>query len=172
MLFVLSQSLQEFELLFRRFRPGLVHFASNIVHNAQDAEEIVHDMFLAVWEKKENLLLDDSLKNYLFTGVKNRCLNHIKKSRILFNDLDDNHAIPSPDADIISKINAMETEKRIHFLIDLLPPKCKTVFLLSRIHEFSYKEIAEILDLAPKTVENQIGIALKFLKEEMSRAVN
>jgi RNA polymerase sigma-70 factor, ECF subfamily len=162
-----SNSLEAFERFYRRFRPGLVHFASGIVQNADDAEEIVQDMFLAVWNKQEQLVFEDSLKNYMFTGVKNRCLNHIKKARLPFSDMPDDFAAPSLDANVMDKMQARETEGKIQLLIEMLPNKCRQVFLLSRIHELSYKEIAEIMDITPKTVENQIGLALKFLKQGM-----
>lgn len=150
-------------------RSGLVYFASNIVNNQTDAEEIVQDMFMAVWEKRDQLTFDDSLKNYLFTGVKNRCLNHIKKVKLSFSDLPDEFPIASMDANVVDHIQARETEVRIQLLIDMLPTKCKQVFLMSRMHELSYKEIANILEITPKTVENQIGLALKFLKSGMER---
>jgi RNA polymerase sigma-70 factor (ECF subfamily) len=67
----------------------------------------------------------------------------------------------------MDKMQARETEGKIQLLIEMLPNKCRQVFLLSRIHELSYKEIAEIMDITPKTVENQIGLALKFLKQGM-----
>lgn len=163
----MSNTLDDFEKLFRRYRGGLVHFAFNIVNNRPDAEEIVQDMFMAIWEKQGQLVFDDSLKNYLFTGVKNRCLNHIKKARLPFADMPDDFPIPSLDPGIVEKLQSGETEKRIQHLIDQLPAKCRLVFLLSRMQELSYKEIAFVMDISPKTVENQIGLALKFLKENI-----
>jgi RNA polymerase sigma-70 factor (ECF subfamily) len=65
----------------------------------------------------------------------------------------------------LEHLEAKESTAKINQLIDKLPTKCKQVFLFSRMHELSYKEIAELMDISPKTVENQIGLALKFLKE-------
>ncbi len=158
---------EDFEKLYRRYRAGLVHFANSIINSRPDAEEIVQDMFIAIWDKREQLAFDDTLKNYLFTGVKNRCLNHIKKARLAFSDMPDEFPVPSNDASITDHLQSRETEGRINYLINLLPTKCKMVFLLSRMHELSYKEIAAVMDITPKTVENQIGLALKFLKENM-----
>lgn len=163
-----NNSLDAFESLFRRYRNGLVHFAWNIVNNYSDAEEIVQDMFVAIWDKRDNLVFDDSLKNYLFTGVKNKCLNHIKRARLPFADMPDEFPLPSNDTNAAERMQGQEMEKRVHSLINRLPSKCRTVFLLSRMHELSYKEIAGIMDITPKTVENQIGIALKFLKENLN----
>lgn len=150
-----------------RFRPGLSSFAAAIVRNAEDADEIVNDVFMSIWEKQELLILDDSLKNYLFTSVKNRCLNHIKKARLPFAEMPDEFVAVSPAHAADKILEGKETQNRITQLIEQLPTKCKQVFLLSRMFDLSYKEIAEIMDISTKTVENQIGIALKFLKEHM-----
>lgn len=160
-----SQLQEKFEILYRQLQPALVGFARNIIHNASDADEIVNDVFLAVWDKKDQLELNMTLKSYLFTSVKNRCLNHIKKARLQFADMPDEFPVASTDPGILDKLQAAETNQRIQILIDMLPKKCKQVFLLSRLHELSYKEISELMEISPKTVENQIGIALKFLKE-------
>lgn len=157
-----------FEAFFRRYRAGLVHFAAGYVKDHSDAEEIVHDMFVAVWQKRDHLQIDETLKSYMFTGVKNRCLNHIKKARLPQTDMPEDYSFTSVDANALQQIQAAETERKIHLLIDQLPTKCRQVFLLSRIEELSYKEIAELMDITPKTVENQIGLALKFLKQGMN----
>lgn len=166
----MSPSLEQFEELYKRFRPGLVYFADSIINSRSDAEEIVQDMFMAIWNKQEQLIFDASLKNYLFTGVKNRCLNHIKKAKLPYAEMQDDFPIASLDANVLEKIQAQEMETRIQVLIDMLPNKCRQVFLLSRMHELSYKEIATIMDISPKTVENQIGLALKFLKQSIDRS--
>lgn len=140
-------------------------FAASIVKNHSDADELVNDVFVSIWEKRDHLILDDSLKNYLFTAVKNRCLNHIKKARLPFSDMPDDFNPPSPAHAADRLLEAKETQAYVTALIEQLPSKCKQVFLLSRMFDLSYKEIAEIMDISSKTVENQIGIALKFLKE-------
>ena len=77
----------------------------------------------------------------------------------------DEMPVPSKEHGALDHLEAKELSERITSVIDKLPTKCKQVFLLSRMHEMSYKEIAELMDISPKTVENQIGIALKFLRE-------
>lgn len=152
-----------------RFRPGLSSFASAIVRNTEDADEIVNDVFMSIWEKQELLILDESLKNYLFTSVKNRCLNHIKKARLPFSEMQDEFVAVSPAHTADRQLEGKELQNLITRLIEQLPTKCKQVFLLSRMFDLSYKEIAEIMDISTKTVENQIGIALRFLKENTGR---
>jgi RNA polymerase sigma-70 factor (family 1) len=166
----MAANLQEFEHIYRHFRSGLSSFARAIVRNENDADEIVNDVFLSVWEKRDSLELNLSLKNYLFTSVKNRCLNHIKKAKLPFAEMPDEfefHADINSNAQ--KQLENKELKSYIHNLIDQLPPKCKQVFLLSRYFDLSHKEISDVMDISPKTVENQIGIALKFLKEQSLR---
>jgi len=92
-------------------------------------------------------------------------LNFIKKSKLDYSDLSDDTPVFDAAVNVQTKLEAKEAEQKIHALIDMLPTKCRQIFLMSRIYELSYKEIAQVLDITPKTVENQISIALKFLKE-------
>jgi RNA polymerase sigma-70 factor (ECF subfamily) len=165
----LAKDLVAFEQLFRKFRPGLVAFATSIIGRSNDAEELVHDVFIAIWNRESNDLDPNGIKSYLFTSVKNRCLNFIKKSKLDVTDINDESPVFDANVNAHTSMVAKESEKRIHLLIDQLPKKCKQVFLMSRMYELSYKEIAEILEITPKTVENQISIALKFLKENFNK---
>ena len=165
----MAQDLVAFEQLFRKFRPGLVAFATSIIGRSNDAEELVHDVFIAIWNRESNDLDPNGIKSYLFTSVKNRCLNFIKKSKLDVTDINEEAPVFDANVNAHTSMVAKESEKRIHLLIDQLPKKCKQVFLMSRIYELSYKEIAEILEITPKTVENQISIALKFLKENFNK---
>ena len=165
----MAKDLVAFEQLFRKFRPGLVAFATSIIGRSNDAEELVHDVFIAIWNRESNDLDPNGIKSYLFTSVKNRCLNFIKNSKLDVTDINDESPVFDANVNAHTSMVAKESEKRIHLLIDQLPKKCKQVFLMSRIYELSYKEIAEILEITPKTVENQISIALKFLKENFNK---
>ncbi len=165
----MAQDLVAFEQLFRKFRPGLVAFATSIIGRSNDAEELVHDVFIAIWNRESNDLDPNGIKSYLFTSVKNRCLNFIKKSKLDVTDINDESPVFDANVNAHTSMVAKESEKRIQLLIDQLPKKCKQVFLMSRMYELSYKEIAEILEITPKTVENQISIALKFLKENFNK---
>lgn len=142
-----------------------MQFALSITRSVPDAEEVVNDVFIAIWERHNEVLAMEALKSYLFRAVKNRCLNQIKRHRLPFDEMKDEMPVRSKDFDALQHMEAKETGAKITELIDKLPTKCKQVFLFSRIHELSYKEIAELMDISPKTVENQIGLALKFLKE-------
>lgn len=142
-----------------------MQFAYSITRSTPDAEEVVNDVFIAIWERHQDLLGLETLKSYLFRAVKNRSLNQISRNRLPFDEMREEMPVPSKEFSALDQMEAKESSEKITTLIDKLPTKCKQVFLFSRVHELSYKEIAELMDISPKTVENQIGLALKFLKE-------
>lgn len=167
----MNQDIHQLETVFRKFRPGLVAFANTLVNNPDDAEEIVHDVFLSYWNGGQfrEIKDDNSLKSYLFTSVRNQSLNHIRKSKVDYNDLPDNDIYMDTDPGIVETIAAKEIQEKLAFLIEKLPGKCRQIFIMSRNYELSHKEIADLLDITPKTVENQISIALKFLRNYFPR---
>lgn len=137
------------------------------VKSAEDADEIVNDTFLAAWHKKDELILDDSIKNYLYTIVRNKSLNLIKKKKLDAVMLDAEYEIASSDISIIEHLQAKETEKLIFEVIEKLPPRCKQIFILSRRESMPNKEIAALMQLSEKTIENQITIAIRVIKESL-----
>jgi len=164
----LSTKHQQFESLFNLFAKKLVGFAHTYVGNVKEAEGVVHDCFLAIWEKKESLTLDEGLKSYLYTSVRNKSLNVLQKRKIFATEVSEGTLevagdIPNP----VQQLSKKETERIIFEAIEALPPKCKRIFLLSRTEHLSYKEIASLLEINAKTVENQIAIALKSIREKM-----
>lgn len=159
----------KFEALFKKYRSGMLHFALSITHNIDDAEEVVNDIFVNIWEKKTDLREELGTKSYLFRSVKNRCLNKIRANRLPFETMTDDIPVAASLPTGIDQMQFKETRDKLNYYIDQLPPRCKQVFLLSRIHELSHKEIAELMDISSKTVENQIGFALKSLREWMQR---
>jgi len=134
------------------------------VRSQEDANEIVNDTFLVVWEKQDELILDDSLKSYLYTIVRNKSLNLLKKRKIEITELDMGFEVPSAQYSALDFLQAKQTEELVYKLIEQLPPRCKQIFVLSRKEQMSNKEIAALMDLNEKTVENQISIAIKFIK--------
>jgi RNA polymerase sigma-70 factor, ECF subfamily len=157
------QSLAAFEALFRQFQPGLVKFAFIHLRDLEEAREAVQEVFINVWDKRAQLSFDNELRYYLFRAVKNTCLNLIKKRRLDTVSLEE-----AMTAAIEQQNDDSETQSRFKAVmaqIDQLPEICREIFLMSRMEGLSHKEIAEILEIAPKTVENQIGIALKKIRE-------
>lgn len=158
--------------LFDRYFPALKYFAQGYVKDKGDAEELVHDTFMAIWEKREQLTFDASLKPYLYKALRNKCLNFARKQKLEIQEVGENFEptgnIPDPLQDLTKK----ETEQRIFAAIEKLPPRCRQIFLLSRTENLSYKEIAEVMELSSKTVENQIAIALKSIRKSLGMQEN
>jgi RNA polymerase sigma-70 factor (ECF subfamily) len=133
------------------------------------SEEIVQEVFINIWERRDVLKINSSIKSYLFTAVRNRCFNYIKlqlpkeQKKVDVEDV----SIPISD-NMEEEIMTKELQTHIQKAIDSLPNKCKIVFNLSRHSGLTYKEIAEELDISIKTVENQIGHALKRLREQLN----
>ncbi|KAB2917680.1 MAG: RNA polymerase sigma-70 factor [Bacteroidetes bacterium] len=158
-----------FETLFKRYYQMLRKVAQYMLDDLEQAEELVQDAFVNIWEKRSNVNPDASFKNYLITAVRNRCLNHIKAKKKT-HSIDDDEIWQEQlvaDSRTEAAVNFKEMHRAIEQAIDKLPEQCRIIFQLSRHEGLSYKEIAEALDIAPKTVENQIGRALKVLKVEL-----
>jgi RNA polymerase sigma-70 factor (ECF subfamily) len=155
----------QFEKLYKRFQPSLVNYAIYLTRSSEDSIELVNDVFLSVWNKRNRLKLDSSLKTYLYTAVKNRCINYIKKHKL--------EIVLNEQLDMLSDFKADQSllEKEQHIIIQQimngLPSKCKQVFAMSRIDQLSNKEIASLLDISIKTVEAQITKALKIFKKKL-----
>nr|WP_262923961.1 RNA polymerase sigma-70 factor [Spirosoma liriopis] len=158
-----------FETVFRLHYAPLCRYARQFLPDADDAEEEVQAMFLAFWEKREGLLITTSLKSYLFRAVHNRCLNRIKHFAI--RDEHRQHTLYAGDTTAESPVQALlgdELSDRIQTAIQKLPEQCRLAFTLSRFDELKYQEIADQLGISVKTVENQIGKALRILRTELS----
>jgi RNA polymerase sigma-70 factor (ECF subfamily) len=154
-----------FEELFRSYFTPLMLFAKKILVDEDDAREVVHKVFIALWEKREEIDLAKSLKSYLFTSVHNRSLN-VLRDRKKFSD----EELPevAGDWDVSTQIESMELEEKIREAIQSLPEKCRQVFELNRFEGLKYSEIAEKLNISIKTVENQMSKALKILREKLA----
>jgi RNA polymerase sigma-70 factor, ECF subfamily len=156
-----------FEMLFREYYGHLCAYANTFVKNLDAAQDLVQEFLFHIWEIKTELPLDVPVKAYLFKSVHNRCLNILKHEQVkgkyqeqsLLDYKDSFYEENGSDQD--------ELHEKIRESIDKLPPERKKVFIMHRYDELKYKEIAEKLNISIKTVENQIGKALSFLREEL-----
>lgn len=139
------------------------------VRSQEDADEIVNDAFLVLWEKKDELVLDDSIKPLLYTIIRNKSINLLKKRKIEITDLDNGFEVVSSGISPLEAMQAKETEEEVMQLIEALPPRCKQIFVLSRKEFMSNRQIAELMVLNEKTIENQISIAIKFIRAGLSK---
>ncbi|SHF67499.1 RNA polymerase sigma-70 factor, ECF subfamily [Mariniphaga anaerophila] len=157
-----------FELLFRFYYPGLVIFASRIVLDRDEAEEIVQNFFVKLWSDRKRIRKSETLKSYFFACVKNHALNHLKREKIserVRNELRkmiETDRLYQPDVFVES-----ELQHRIKSAFEKLPPRTNEIFTLSRFNGLSNQQIAEQLQISKRTVETQISNALKLLREEL-----
>jgi len=153
-----------FEKLFREYFPPLMSFARKILVDEDDAREVVHKVFINLWEKREKIDLSTSLKSYLFTSVHNRSLNVIRDRKKFSSE-----EVPemAGEWDVSTQIESMELEEKINEAIESLPEKCRQIFKLNRFDGLKYSEIAIQLNISVKTVENQMSKALKILREKL-----
>src|SRR5688572_10030197 len=157
---------EKVEVLFRKYYALLCKSLYKILRDATIAEDIVQEVFLKVWEKRESLQMDEAVQAYLYRSCYNTALNFLKQQK-KNTDIDtlEMTVIGSETAE--KNLSFLETESEILKAIDALPPKTKLVFSLSRFEELSYKEIAERLDISVKSVEKHMGIALQRLRENL-----
>jgi RNA polymerase sigma-70 factor (family 1) len=143
----------------------LYQFAFSFVHSKEIAEEIVNDVFLSLWQKRNTLNTINNIQVYLFVLVKNASLNHLRKNRmpmpVSVDDLCVDHFPLVADPELL--VTQRELQKQIREAIEQLPARCRLVFKLVKEDGLSYKEVASILDLSVKTIDSQLCIALKKL---------
>ena len=149
--------------LFVSFYNPLLRFAITLVKSREQAEEIVSDVFINVWEKRKRINSITNLKVYLFIAVKNTSLNYLSKQNKNLTDSVDDAAMEFKSIyfDPEQLMVTAEMVALIRAAIEELPPKCKLIFKLVKEEELKYRDVAEILNISVKTVESQLAIALK-----------
>lgn len=156
-----------FSELYERYAAMLLQHATSVLSLRADAEDVVHDVFANIWTKSKEIHIHTSVKSYLFTALRNNMLNRLQRSKVIDNYLDalqkhlDQQSGLSPDEQLYEK----DTRIRINTSLEKLPRKMREVFVLSRVHEYSYKEISEKLNISNDTVKSHIKNALKILRK-------
>jgi RNA polymerase sigma-70 factor (ECF subfamily) len=162
-------SQEAFEILFKEHYSGLCGYARKYVFDLDQAEEIVQDLFFNLWKKKNNLFIDTSIEAYLFRAVRNACLNYLKHQKVKQYHADTIKKNPSAGhSDMANPMEILELQTKIDEAVESLPPERQKIFRLSRYEGLKYKEIADQLGLSVKTVEAQMGKALKSLRENLT----
>lgn len=159
-----------FTEIYTRYRGLLLKHAYAMLRDDEESMDVVQDTFQLLWEKGTKLEMNKSLGAFLYTTVRFKVLNHYKHAKVekdyfalLAKEMDS--AVSTTDEAIEEK----ELAKRIEAGLNKLPPKMRAVFELSRVHEYSYKEISEELGLADNTVKRQISNALKIMRESVKK---
>ena len=160
---------QKFESLFRSSFISLVRYARTLLKDQDTAEEIVQDLFFRIWKDKEKIKIESSLNGYLFRSVHNRCLHHIEHNRVVDRHAEEMSYQLSESRESPSDIlNYKELQEKIASILEKLPERCGKIFYMSRFEGLKYKEIAEKLSVSVKTVESNMGRALKEFRKELT----
>ena len=165
----MAYSPRDFEKIYKLYYPKLFGFARNYIPADEDAENIVQDVFLTLWEKRSEFEISYTLTSWLFTLIKNKCLNFLRHKLI-----EEEYKIQMQE-ELSFKLYSLESldysfqsekelEERIRQAVDSLPERCREIFVKSRIVGKKYKEISDELGISINTVENQMVTALKKLR--------
>ena len=154
--------------MFQLYGNRIYRFANGYLKSVPDAEELVQDVFMKIWEKRGELNENLSFKSYIFTIAFNIIRKHFVKKALNAKFIDQ-QIINDTDLNTLQNIDYQSTKKLLDNLVEQLPPRRREVFIKSRIDGHTVKEIAEELGTSPKTVENQLGEALKFIRSHIGK---
>ena len=153
-----------FEILFKKYYAPLCRFAVNYTHDLDTAREVVQNLFVYLWENRKTVGIEQSVKSYLTSAVKRNSIRLMQQQhrKLSIDTLPEDSFI---DEALVDSLELEELYKQLLEAIEQLPPQCKKIFRMSRFEEKKYAEIALELNLSIKTVEAQMGKALKILRE-------
>ena len=158
-----------FEKLFRQYYEELYYYACRYLWRREDAEEAVQDVFVRVWEKREELQISTSVKAYLYAAVRNRAINHLNSRWAREAPLPLDPAIPVMAEAAEDELGQETLIQLLQQGIATLPSQCRTIFQLSRQGGLTYDEIAEELGISKETIKSQVKIALRKLRDFLGR---
>lgn len=159
---------KQFEALFRSSYTSLVNYAQTILKDRDTSEEIVQELFYVLWRDRKKIDIMNSVKGYLFRSVYNRCMHYLDHRRVVMkhaNEFKDQQYSDPDDPAEIMKYN--ELHEKIAIIIGKLPERCAKIFCMNRFEGLKYTEIAEKLEISVKTVEANMGKALKEFRKEL-----
>lgn len=157
-----------YDVIFRAYYARLVRFIESMLGERAPAEEVAQDVMLELWRRRQTLTVDTSLQGYLFRAARNRSLNYLRHEKVV------NRGSAFAAQDMVSpptgdrRITEAQIDQALRAALDALPPRCREVFELSRVQGLKYAEIAAALNISIKTVEAQMGKALRIVRERMA----
>lgn len=159
---------QAFDVIFRAYYARLVHFCEAMLNERAPAEELAQDVMLELWRRRTTLVVDTSLQAYLFRACRNRTLNYLRHEKVV-----ERGAVFAARDTVTPAVGDREMREReiaaaLQQAVGTLPPRCREVFELSRVQGLKYAEIANALNISIKTVEAQMGKALKIVRERLA----
>jgi RNA polymerase sigma-70 factor (ECF subfamily) len=167
-----------FSFLFKMYYTPLCTYASTIIKLPNLAEEVVQESFIKIWENRQQIRIDSSLRAYFYRCIHNNCLNYIKnlnvnqrRTDIVTKEITYHAELATLNfsEEILDKIVSDELEIFFDKIIDELPGQCKEIFCLSRYEQLTYPEIAEKLQISVNTVKTQISRALDKLRDAYNK---
>jgi len=159
-----------FDSLFEGYSPKLYGFALKYFRNETDAEELVQEVFVKVWENRQALKSELSFKSYLFTIALNQIRKHFNKQAVSLRYLESLQQEPElTDNPALQNDDYETTLKHIDFLIEQMPPRRQEIFRKSKLEGKSSKEIAAELNISAGTVDNQVSEALRYLRSHLNQ---
>lgn len=156
-----------FDVIFRAHYAALVGLAERMVREREAAEEVVQDVFVEVWRRRETLAIEETMRAYLYRATRNRALNRIRHEQVRQKN---QHKVEA-DASVepaLRRVEEREIDQAVREAVSNLPDRCREVFELSRGSGLKYAEIAEVMGISVKTVEAQMGKALRVLREQLA----
>lgn len=159
-------NLKTFEMIFNQYYHPLVQYGNTFMKDLDEAEDVVQQVFVSVWEKRESTEIHTSLRALLYKAVHNACLNRIKQQKVR-RDYVQSEVHVRQEASAFDHLQEKELKQKIEDAVSLLPEQCAKIFRMSRFEQLKYQEIADQLGLSVKTVENQMGKALKLMRESL-----
>jgi len=167
-----------FEAIFREHYDGMCVFARRFTESAAVAEDVVQDVLLRIWRGRASWNVAGSIASYLYAAVRNQALNELRRDRnhSRWKEQEQVELVPAPGqpdlrCDAEDQVATAEIQDALAAAIQLLPARCREAFVLRRQHHLSYAEIAQVMEIAPKTVEIQIGNALRILRQKLANWV-
>lgn len=161
-------NIDDFEAIFNCYYASLVVYACRYVKETDTARDIVQDFFVRFYEKRQSVVIDTSLKSYLYRSIYHSCINFINQQNIRDKYLKSIDLERMEEENLEDEINSVELQQRIHKVIESLPSKCRRIFKMNRMEGLKNDEIASQLNLSKRTVETQISKALKILRNKLA----
>ncbi len=163
---------RDFEVLFKAHFKGLCFFAQRYVKDNETAKEVVQDAFFALWEKRDSIDSEKSIRSYLGTSVYNKSLNYLRDNKKFDKDiLVAEHLYPESGLEYSDTMVTKEIKNLIEVSIQELPEKCREIFVMNRYENMKYQEIADQLSISVKTVEAQMSKALQHMRVRLAEYV-
>lgn len=157
---------EKFETYFKEYYPRLCSIAYGYIPDTESCEDVVQEAFIAMWEKGKDSLPENEFYAYLVRSVRNGCISYLRKNKKeLILSIEDHKSGMEPQTEHPETEQQAHPEDLLNEIMKILPERCREIFLMSKLHAMKYREIAQKLNLSEKTVENQMGKAIKLLRQ-------